>query len=85
MLDYQAYIKQQGSKDLLKQSWEGHIKRRGKLFDLITDAEDQDWDKIISVARRDHQLRRHIFGWNKPSLLVKTDVVIIPERFISIV
>ena len=85
MLDYQAFIKQQGSKDLLKQGWEGHIKRRGKLFDLITDAEAQDWDKIIPVVRRDYQRRRYIFGWNKPSLLAKTDVVVIAERFHCIV
>jgi hypothetical protein len=44
-----------------------------------------DWDKIMPVARRNHQLRGHIFGWNKSSLLAKTDVVIIPERFNSIV
>ena len=85
MLDYQTFIKQQGSKDLLKQGWEGHIKRRGKLFDLITDAEALDWGEVIPIAQRSNQLRRHIFAWNKPSLFAKTGVVIIPERFNSIV
>ena len=85
MVDYQAFVKQQANDDLLKQNWEEHLNRRGQLFELITDSDAQSWDAVIPTARKDHQQRRHVFGWNKPSLLAKNEVVRIPDRFSAIV
>lgn len=85
MVDYNKSAKLIDDKALLKAGWKGHLNRRYELFDLIQKNKPLEGDKFFKKARRRQHLFRPIYALNKPGMLKENPIIIIPERFKSIV
>jgi hypothetical protein len=85
MVDYEKSKHKLKDEDLIQKKWINHIKRRKKLFEIITKNKPIAWDKVINKARFKQQYFRKILAWNKPSSLFKNKIVIIDKRFKDIV
>jgi len=81
MVDFLRSTDKTSDADRLAAGWENHLQRRHSLFKIITHTEPQCWDSCIDTARKTQQRKRQLFSWNKPRLLAKDQVVIIPDRF----
>ena len=81
MVDFLRSTDKTSDADRLAAGWENHLQRRHSLFKIITHTEPQCWDSCIDAARKTQQRKRQLFSWNKPRLLAKDQVVIIPDRF----
>lgn len=69
------------NEDRLKQGWKEHLKRRAKTIKKVTDLPAKKGDEYLTKARKVQTLFRPIFAWNKPTMLWKTIVIKIPDRF----
>ncbi|MDT8400788.1 MAG: glycosyltransferase family 2 protein [Bacteroidales bacterium] len=85
MLDYNISMEKLNDESLLKTGWEGHLKRRYEIFDLISRADAIEGDDFFERARRRQSLFRPIYAWNKPGMLKEKPIVKIPERFRTVV
>jgi len=68
-------------KDRMGAGWGKHIARRAKTIYMVTDAKAKEWDRYIPLARWLQQHVRHIYSWNKPSMVVWKLIIKVPERF----
>lgn len=68
-------------KDRMGAGWGKHIARRAKTIYMVTDAKAKEWDRYIPLARWLQQHVRHIYSWNKPSMVVWKLIIRIPQRF----
>lgn len=72
-------------KDRMGAGWGKHIARRAKTIYMVTDASEyKDGDKYISKARWIQQHIRHIYSWNKPSMVFFKWIIKVPERFSNV-
>lgn len=85
MVDYEKSTGKTLDGDRLATGWGDHLKRREKLFKIVTDAEPKDGDSYFATARRRQTWMRPIYAWNKPGMLIDEPVVTIPERFRDLV
>ena len=65
--------------------WGGHLARRMRTIDIITNSEARMWDQTTHRARNIQNMFRQWQAWNKPSMLGRRWVVEIPERFRNLV
>ena len=84
MIDYEMAKERLGDETLLKAGWTGHLDRRYHLFELIRQKKPIDGDLFFHSARKRQSLFRPIYAWNKPGMLKDKPIVIIPERFKSV-
>ncbi len=85
MVDYQLSTGKTHDKDRLSAGWAGHLARREEAFKIVTGSAPVDGDKIFAGARRIQSLRRPIYALNKPGTLKNKPVVILPQRFETII
>lgn len=85
MVDYELAKTKIEDQALIKAGWTGHLDRRYQLFDLIMKNKPVDGDTFFSVARRRQSIFRPIYAWNKPGMLSENPIIIIPERFKTII
>lgn len=85
MVDYNTAMAKLNDQSLLKAGWEGHLKRRYELFELIRETEAIEGDDFFKEARRRQSLCRPLYALNKPGMLREKPIIKIPERFRSIV
>ncbi len=71
--------------DRLRDGWAGHLDRRARLFDIITNATAHDGDAYFPCARRWQSWMRPITALNKPGTIPGNPVVRLPERFRGLV
>ena len=67
--------------DRLATGWQGHLSRREKLFEIITESQPREGDEYFDEARRYQTWHRPVYAWNKPGMIPGNPVVRIPERF----
>lgn len=85
MVDFEKSTGKTLDGDRLATGWGDHLKRREKLFKIITDSTPKDGDSYFPTARRRQSIMRPIYAWNKPGMLLDEPVVKIPERFKGLV
>jgi len=85
MVDYGLSTGKTMDGDRLATGWQGHLSRREKLFQIITDSSPVDGDAYFAEARRYQTWHRPIYAWNKPGMIPGDPVVRIPERFRGII
>lgn len=81
MVDYGMATGKTLDPDRLKAGWGGHLARREKLFEIITESEPYDGDAYFPRARSYQTWHRPIFAWNKPGMIPGNPVIRIPDRF----
>ncbi len=81
MVDYALSTGKTMDRDRLATGWQGHLSRREKLFQIISDSQPIDGDKYFAHARRYQTWHRPIYAWNKPGMIPGDPVVRIPDRF----
>ncbi len=74
-----------GDGDRQKTGWGGHLKRRRRLFEIITGAEPRDGDAYFPRARRWQSWIRPLYALNKPGMIPGDPVIRIPERFREVI
>lgn len=84
MVDYALSTGKTMDRDRLATGWQGHLSRREKLFQIITDACPVEGDQYFAQARRYQTWHRPIYAWNKPGMIPGDPVVRIPDRFRAI-
>lgn len=84
-VDYKMIQDRFLDKDRMATGREGHIKKRAKTIDIITNKKPKIGDKWLSIARVIQTFVRPPYALNKPAMLGWELVVKIPERFKSIV
>lgn len=73
------------SSDLCGLGWEHHLQFRRKAIDDVTNCSRVlNGEKFLPIARFIQKWFRPIYKWNRPSMLGRTVVVTIPERFKSL-
>lgn len=85
MVDYEHSTGKTLDKDRLDTGWGEHLQRREKLFQLVTEGTPQDGDAGFAAARKRQFWNRPFYALNKPGLIKSEPIVIIPERFRSLV
>lgn len=85
MVDHELCKKRIGDSELISSGWEGHFKRRFRLFELIKNRKVKNGDRFFPIARWRQSLFRPIYALNKPGMLWEKPVISIPERFRTIV
>lgn len=85
MVDHELCKNRIGDSELISSGWEGHFKRRFRLFELIKSRKVKNADRFFPVARCRQTLFRPIYALNKPGMLWEKPVISIPERFRTIV
>lgn len=85
MVDYELCKKRISDTELISSGWENHFKRRFGLFELLLKQKPRDGDRFFPAARCRQRIFRPVYAINKPGMLRDKPVVIIPERFRSIV
>jgi len=85
MVDHELCKKRIGDSELISSGWEGHFKRRFRLFELIKNRKVKNGDRFFPIARWRQCLFRPIYALNKPGMLWEKPVVSLPERFRTIV
>jgi hypothetical protein len=85
MVDFERSTGRTLDQDRLVTGWGGHLARRAKLFEIITEASPRDGDMYFPVARRRQSRIRPILALNKPGIIPGNPVVTIPERFRDLV
>lgn len=85
MVDYEKSTVKIEDESLLKSGWKGHLGRRHELFDLILNNPAVDGDGFFMKARRRQRLFRPIYALNKPGMLKEKPIILIPDRFKTIV
>lgn len=81
MVDYKLSTGKTLDEDRLATGWQGHLSRREKLFEIITESEPVDGDSYFADARHYQTWHRPIYAWNKPGMIPGDPVVRIPDRF----
>lgn len=81
MVDYERVTGKTLDPDRLNSGWGGHLARREKLFEIITQAEPYEGDAYFPRARSYQTWHRPFFAWNKPAMIPGNPVIRIPERF----
>lgn len=74
-----------GKKGGPNEDWARHRRRRISLMGKCAEMEPVDFDANIGKIRFFQSALRHIYSWNKPSMMGRRVVVRIPERFYGIV
>ena len=81
MVDFARMTGKTADADRLATGWEGHLGRRERIFDIITNATPREGDAYFPVARRRQSWIRPLYALNKPGMIPGDPVVKIPERF----
>ena len=84
-VDYKMIQDRFLDKDRMATGREGHIKKRAKTIDIITNSKAKEDEKWLAIARTLQTLFRPIYALNKPSMAKWKLVVKIPERFKGVV
>lgn len=84
-VDYEMILERFQDKDRMATGREGHIKKRARTMDIITNKKAREGDKWLKLARKIQTFVRPIYAYNKPSMAEWKLVVKIPERFEHIV
>ena len=84
MVDFALSTGKTLDRDRLATGWQGHLSRREKLFQIITDSSPVDGDQYFAQARHYQTWHRPIYAWNKPGMIPGDPVVRIPDRFRAI-
>jgi len=84
MVDYRMATGKTLDQDRLATGWEGHLSRREKLFEIITESEPLDGDEYFATARKYQTWHRPFYAWNKPGMIPGNPVIQIPDRFRSV-
>ena len=85
MVDFARMTGKTADADRLATGWEGHLGRRERLFEIITNATPREGDAYFPVARRRQSWIRPLYALNKPGMIPGDPVVKIPERFRGLV
>ena len=85
MVDFARATGKTADADRLATGWEGHLGRRERIFDIITNATPREGDAYFPVARRRQSWIRPLYALNKPGMIPGNPVVKIPERFRGLV
>lgn len=85
MVDFALSTGKTADKDRLSTGWGDHLKRREKVFQIVTDTVAQLGDSVFAAARQRQTWVRPIYAWNKPGMLPGNPVVEIPVRFQGLV
>ncbi len=85
MVDYQLATGKTLDRDRLNTGWKGHLTRREKLFEIVTESEPYEGDAYFSRARSYQTWHRPIYAWNKPGMIPGDPVIRIPDRFRELV
>jgi hypothetical protein len=82
MVDYALSTGKTADKDRLQTGWGGHLQRREKVFDIVSNSQPKiSADVAFAKARWRQTWIRPIFALNKPAMLRDEPVVEIPSRF----
>lgn len=81
MIDYSRSGDKTTDLDRLNAGWGGHLDRRFRLFDIISNSAPLDGDAYFSQARWRQTWIRKIYALNKPAMIPGDPVIRIPERF----
>lgn len=84
-VDYKMIQDRFLDKDRMATGREGHIKKRAKTIDIITQSKPRTEEKWLAIARRMQTFLRPVYAWNKPTMAKLKWVVKIPDRFKGIV
>lgn len=83
--DNQSVLDKVVSPETGKNGWRRHINRRLFVIRKCNKVKPVDFDKSTRSARSVQTIFRHLFAWNKPSMLGHQVIVRIPERFKDII
>ena len=78
-------LARQSDADLGSRGWSRHLRKRGRLFKLVSRLPVRSWNTWVPRARRLQSFLRPPYAWNKPAMLGLRILVRIPERFSRIV
>lgn len=84
-VDYDMILDRFKDKDRMATGRAGHIKKRARTIDIITNSSAKTDEKWLRMARKLQTYARPIWAWNKPTMLKWKLVVQIPERFKGVV
>ncbi|UJP66656.1 glycosyltransferase family 2 protein [Mongoliitalea daihaiensis] len=84
-VDYDMILDRFKDKDRMATGRAGHIKKRARTIDIITNSKPKVDEKWLRLARTLQTFARPIWAWNKPTMLKWKLVVRIPDRFKGIV
>ncbi|MGY6742021.1 MAG: glycosyltransferase family 2 protein [Cecembia sp.] len=84
-VDYKMIQDRFLDKDRMATGRAGHIRKRARTIDIITNSIAKSDEKWLSIARKLQTFARPIWAWNKPTMLKWKLVVKIPQRFKGIV
>jgi hypothetical protein len=79
--DYDALKNRFDDPDFIKTGRIGHLKKRIKVIEDISNGHCFDGDKVFGFARIIQTIFRPVYAWNKPGMLGMRWIVKIPERF----
>ena len=71
--------------DIRERGWRAHFNRRLTAITKCNSKTPKDFDSVVGCVRLCQGAVRHIYAWNKPSMLGGKVVVRIPDRFEGIV
>jgi hypothetical protein len=84
-VDYKMIQDRFLDKDRMSTGRAGHIRKRAKTIDIISNSKAKEDEKWLQIARKLQTFARPIWAWNKPTMLKWKLVVKIPKRFKGIV
>lgn len=71
--------------DICERGWRAHFNRRLTAITKCNSKTPKDFDSVVGYVRLCQGAIRHIYAWNKPSMLGSKIVIRIPDRFEGIV
>ncbi len=81
MVDFALSTGKTADKDRLATGWGGHLQRREKVFQIVTNGIALPGDDVFARARKRQTWVRPFYAWNKPGMLSRDAIVEIPARF----
>lgn len=85
MVDYALSTGKTADPDRIASGWSGHLERRERLFQIVTNSTPKPFDDYVEAARNRQTWRRPFYAWNKPAMIPGDPVVEIPPRFRGLV
>ncbi len=85
MIDFALSTGKTADKDRLATGWGGHLQRREKVFEIVTNGIARPGDDAFAAARKRQTWVRPFYAWNKPGMLPGDPVVEIPVRFFGLI
>lgn len=80
-VDFEKATGRNSDQSRLDQGWEGHLKRRFEIFQIVKEGNVSELDKVKSKAFKILNYKRPPYAWNKPGTSISDFIVELPDRF----